>query len=281
MVIICGRLAVKRPSLVWSGVGGCSNMSGRGKRPWKEPREPVSPGPVTPCPQGVAPHPRAAATASAGPSSSAAPAATVKKNWKKRRDGKTKLARTIDHRRRQHDSRWEGEIAGCPWVSASVMHLEDWSPLTKFRNGQPWELCRIAMFVLQMLLHLVQMYTVSPDQQKLWGEGRKTAPRYAFLFHHEVNVQGKWKTKLGLKRNLFMRAIKEGAELKVFSRGDSDDLLCEQWKTDALTACRDAVQFHMEVHGLDWVLSGLLPALDLTVTPLHLAYGNTAWQVVF
>ena len=256
-------------------------MSGRGKRPWKEPKEPVPPGLVTQCLQGVAPHPQAAAAASVGPGSSAALAATVPTHWKKRRDGKTKLARTIDYRRRQQDSRWQEEITVCPWVSTSEMHMEEWSPLTKFRNGRTWELCRIAMFVLQMLLHLVQMYTVSPDRQEYWGEGQKTAPRYALLFHHETNIEGNWKTKLGTKRNLFMRAVKEGADLKVFSHDDTKDGPPEQWKTDALIECRDAVQLHMAESGVDWVLNGFLPALDLSVTPLHQAYGNTAWQVVF
>ena len=51
-------------------------MSGRGKRPWKEPKEPVPPGLVTQCLQGVAPDPQAAAAASVGPGSSAALAAT-------------------------------------------------------------------------------------------------------------------------------------------------------------------------------------------------------------
>ena len=256
-------------------------MSGRGKRPWKEPKEPVPPGLVSQSLQGVAPDPPAAAAASVGPGSSAALAATVPTHWKKKRDGKKKLARTIDFRRKQQDSRWQEGINVCPWISTSLMNIEEWSPLTKFRNGQIWELCRIAMFVLQMLLNLVQMYTVSPDLQEYWGEGQKTAPRYALLFHHETNIEGNWKTKLGTKRNFFMRAVREGADLKVFSHDDTKDGPPEQWKTDALISCRDAVQLKMAESGVDWVLTGFLPALDLSVKPLHEAYGTTAWQVVF
>ena len=51
-------------------------MSGRGKRAWKEPKKPVPPGLVSQSLQGVAPDPPAAATASAGPGSSAALATT-------------------------------------------------------------------------------------------------------------------------------------------------------------------------------------------------------------
>ena len=51
-------------------------MSGRGKRAWTEPKKPVPPGLVSQSLQGVAPDPPAAATANAGPGSSAALAAT-------------------------------------------------------------------------------------------------------------------------------------------------------------------------------------------------------------
>ena len=51
-------------------------MSGRGKRPWKEPRKPVPPGLVSQSLRGVAPDLPAAAAASVGPGSSAALAAT-------------------------------------------------------------------------------------------------------------------------------------------------------------------------------------------------------------
>ena len=67
-------------------------MSGRGKRPWKEPKEPVPPGLVSQSLQGMAPDPPAAAAASVGPGSSAALAATVPTHWKKKRDGKQKVS---------------------------------------------------------------------------------------------------------------------------------------------------------------------------------------------
>ncbi len=141
-------------------------------------------------------------------------------------------------------------IGKYPFGPFGDMVSKESSPLAALRNGPRWQVCRMAMFFMQMVLNLVKSYTPSEEVERRFGLGFQTAPRIALLLHYEESIEGKWKERLCRKRNFFGRALKEGESLKVFKGGkvmsDPDNEWMDHMKDDHRLKIRGLIEQNAE-----------------------------------
>ena len=207
-------------------------------------RAPLPPGLVGSGLLGVAPEPPAAPTpadAVAGQKS--------KKKWKQGRQGKAKLARAMKFQLSKNEENMASK-SNLPFGAFTDKVDEADSPLHELRQGPKWQVCRMAMFLLQMVMNLSKSYSPNPELIRKFGSGLQTAPRMALLIHHEETIQDQWKKQLCRKRNFFARALKEGESLKVISEGvitqDPDNEWKEHLQADTREKCKRLIQEHAE-----------------------------------
>ena len=219
-------------------------------------RAPLPPGLVGSGLLGVAPEPPAAPTpadAVAGQKS--------KKSWKQGRQGKQKLARAI----RFHMSKNEenmARIGDFPFGAFTELVPEADSPLHKLRQGPKWQMCRMAMFLLQMVMNLAKSYSPNPGLIRHFGSGLRTAPRMALLIHHETIIQDQWERQLCRKKNFFARALKEGESLKVISEGVITQDPDNEWKVHLEEDTREKCKLLIQEHAEHYTEKGMVSKVD-------------------
>jgi len=143
----------------------------------------------------------------------------------------------------------------------------DWEPndtaatssLAPFRTGAKANLMRTTLFLLQVLVLILTYYEPSEDLKKQYGVGYRSAPRLALLFLLETEINEKtWERLCNVKRQLFMKALEEGANIKALT-----DALKTEWSADTTKEADEALSddfFHE--HVVPAVLDGRLPRLN-------------------
>ncbi len=189
--------------------------------------------------------------------------------WYKSTKGKKYLARAQEHRRSQQGDTTE-LLKTDPWEGVDCLKRED-SRLERFRqSGDRALVARLAVFLLQALIKIVQSWSCDEGVLSVFGEGENSAPRRALLFHRcEKMNDDTWRRLTRQERILFMRAAKEGE-----SAGDLEPPAQAEWRQDMEDNVDEAIQrLCRDVLG-PAVLDGTLPPLIFS-HPLCPSIGST------
>jgi hypothetical protein len=207
---------------------------------------------------GVAPPP-----ALAPAPDEAVPATKDKTKWKDTRQGRKKLARAIDNKATKNEGNMSF-IGAWPFGAHTEIVNEKDSPLHELRQAPTWQVCRMAMFLLQMVMNLAKTYTPSPGLEYRFGSGLRTAPRIALLMLHEVSVHDAWKKQLCRKRNFWLRALYEGESLKAFMGGEVISDPDQEWKVHLHEDTREKCRQLIEAHAEHYIKEGRISKVDNT-----------------
>ncbi len=79
-----------------------------------------------------------------------------------------KLARAMEHKLSKNRENM-AIIENCPFGPFTDMVTEERSPLHLLRTGPKWQVCRMAMFLLQMVMNLTKSYTPNPKLEYRFG----------------------------------------------------------------------------------------------------------------
>jgi hypothetical protein len=187
----------------------------------------------------------------------------AKKKWKQGRQGRVKLARAMENKLSKNRQNME-TIGSYPFGAFTGMVTEKDSPLHALRQGQKWEVARMAMFLFQMVMNLTSSYTPNPNLEYKFGSGLHTAPRLALLMHHEESIEGAWKKQLCRKRSFFARALKEGESLKVITGGVVTSDPDNEWRVLKLEDTREKCKHLIQDNATHYTEQGLVSKIDNT-----------------
>jgi hypothetical protein len=207
---------------------------------------------------GVAPAP-----ASAPAPVEAVAASAPKKNWKAGKQGRVKLARAMRFKISKNEENM-ATIDNFPFGAYCDVVSEDASPLHELRQGPKWIVCRMAMFLLQMVMNLTKSYVPNADLEFKFGAGLQTAPRMALLMHHEESIEGVWKKQLCRGRQFFARALKEGENLKVFTGGVMTSNPEGEWREHMLEDTREKCKQLIQDNAEHYTATGMIAKVDNT-----------------
>jgi hypothetical protein len=107
------------------------------------------------------------------PSAAPAPADAVaakksKKKTKQGRQGRLKLARAMEFKISKNKGNM-AMIGNFPFGEFTKLVAKEDSPLHELRQGPKWQVCRMAMFLLQMVMNLTKSYTPNPKLEYRFG----------------------------------------------------------------------------------------------------------------
>jgi hypothetical protein len=176
-----------------------------------------------------------------------------------------KLARAMEHKLSKNRENMT-TIDKYPFGAYTSMVTQEQSPLQEMRRGPKWQVSRMAMFLLQMVMNLTKSYTPSTDVENRFGSGLGTAPRLALLMHHEESIKEAWEKQLCRKRSFFARALKEGESLKVITGGVVTSNPDEEWRDHLLADTRDKCRELIQESAEHYTKQGLVSKVDNSKT---------------
>jgi hypothetical protein len=198
------------------------------------------------------------------------------KNWKQGRQGRVKLARAMKFKSSKNEENMP-LIGNFPFGPFADMVAKEFSPLHELRQGPQWQVCRMAMFLIQMVLNLTKSYTPSAKLEHRFGSGHQTAPRIALLLHHEETIEGTWKTQLCRKKNFYARALKEGETLKAIVGNDVTSDPDNQWRVELLEDTREKLRQSIQDNAERHVATGMVSKVDNTKAYENMM-SNQSWE---
>ena len=265
-----------------------------GWRDWSGPtahRPAMAPKPTKrgaePVPAGLQPDPSSSwgggsASSSSGLPQAQRPAAEAppkKSRWFKSIKGKKRLARAIRHRNLQQVARLAA-LTGPPVGEWSMGRSE--SRLEHFRRGPRRNLARALLFLLQVVIRIVTHFRPGPQVIAQYGLGVSTPPRLAILLLLEgLMNEATWESLTSQRRQLFLRALKEGESTKRLS-----EILGEEIVNDIQNEAKAALQDLFVTTLGPLVRARKLPVLDFAREDVDKQYDNvwketTPYQIMF
>ena len=154
--------------------------------------------------------------------------------------------------------------------------------LEVFRRGSRRNLARALLFLLQVIIRIVTHFRPSQEVIKEYGLGVSTPPRLAILFLIEGKInESTWESLTSRRRQLFLRALKEGESTKRLS-----EVLSEEINDDIQHETKTALKELFLTTLTPLLRSGKLPMLDFTRLDLDKQYDNVwkepkPWRIMF
>ena len=133
-------------------------------------------------------------------------------------------------------------------------------------------LARMTLFLLQVLIRICSYWRPSPEIAEVYGVGFQTAPRMALLFlmEREIN-EGTWTALTNIHRQLFSKALKEGANIAALT-----EVLKSEDAADQELEARRTLYTVFEAVLTPAVQNGRLPRLNFN-RPLENQYDH-CWK---
>ena len=156
------------------------------------------------------------------------------------------------------------------------------SRLEHFRRGPRRNLARALLFLLQVVIRIVTHFRPGPQVIAQYGLGVSTPPRLAILLLLEgLMNEATWESLTSQRRQLFLRALKEGESTKRLS-----EILGEEIVTDIQNETKAALQDLFVTTLGPLVRARKLPVLDFAREDLDKQYDNvwketTPYQIMF